>query len=192
METLTAASLDALLRALHADRERAAGEYEELRKRLTRLLAWWGSPRASELADETLDRAGRKLYEGAIVPSLGPYVRGIARMVFYESRRGVAEETLAEDVAAPIEDDELQPVLSCLDRCLDELNGDDRVALLAYYDDAGGRQIDARKRLAKQMGGTMNTLRVRVHRLRSRVEACVRECTKRFSAPPHPPAGGPP
>ena len=192
METLTAASLDALLRALNPDRESAAREYELLRKRVTGLLHWWGSTRPSELADETLDRTGRKLAEGAVVPSLGPYVRGIARMVFYESHRGPAEEALDVDVAAPIQNDELQPALSCLDRCLNELTGDERTSLLDYYDDAGGRQIDARKRLAKQMGGTINTLRIRIHRLRTRVETCVRACTKRFPAPAHPPAGGPP
>ena len=47
MESLTAASLDALLRALHPDRDRAAVEYEQLRKRLTGLLTWWGSPRVT-------------------------------------------------------------------------------------------------------------------------------------------------
>lgn len=190
-ETLNAASFDALLRALHPDRDRAAREYEQLRKRLTGLITWWGSHRAAELADEALDRAGRKLAEGAIVPAVGPYVRGVARMVFHESHRGVAEESLDVDVAAPVEEDELQPALACLDRCLDELSAEDRASLLAYYDDSGGRQIDARKRLAKQMGGTINTLRIRIHRLRSRVETCVRACTKRFPTAAHPPAGGP-
>src|SRR5581483_2975223 len=95
---LTAQSLGHLLDLLDADRDRAALAYEKLRVRAAGLLEWWGAANADELADETLDRVARKLDGGASVPqtSLAAYVRGVARLVFYESRRGERSDPLPE------------------------------------------------------------------------------------------------
>src|SRR6185295_1605233 len=86
---LTGEAFELLLAALHPERGRAAAAYEQLRERTIGLLRWWGASRPEELTDETLDRVARKLAEGAPVPdgSLGAYVRGVARLVFYEAGR---------------------------------------------------------------------------------------------------------
>src|SRR5262245_36440925 len=83
---LTPAAFERLLSALAQDRESAAVEYERLRGRLVGLIGWWGASGSEDLADMTLDRVARKLEEGAVVPagSFGAYVRGVARMIFYE------------------------------------------------------------------------------------------------------------
>ena len=178
--TLTAAAFERLLKVLHPEREKAAVEYERLRDRITGLLGWWGSPRASELADETLDRVARKLDEGAEVRagSLGAYVRGVARMVFYESSRQQQPDPLPHDLdlSAPVTDEEQGPALICFDRCLAKLSAVDRKNLLRYYDDTGGRTIEARRKLADELGISPNVLRVRMHRLRDRLEQCVAAC----------------
>lgn len=178
--TLTATAFERLLKVLHPDREKAAIEYERLRDRITGLLGWWGSPRASELADETLDRVARKLDEGADVRagSLGAYVRGVARMVFYESSRQPQTDPLPHDLdlSAPVTDEEQSPALVCFDRCLGKLSAADRKNLLRYYDDAGARTIEARRKLADELGISTNVLRVRMHRLRDRLEQCVAGC----------------
>lgn len=178
--TLTAAAFERLLKVLHPERDKAAVEYERLRDRITGLLGWWGSPRASELADETLDRVARKLDEGAEVRagSLGAYVRGVARMVFYEASRQPQADPLPHDLdlSVPVTDDEQSPALVCFDRCLEKLSAADRKNLLRYYDDAGERTIQARRRLADELGISTNGLRVRMHRLRDRLEQCVAGC----------------
>src|SRR5258708_30616564 len=83
--TLSSPAFDRRLAALDPDRDRAATAYEELRRRLIGLLRWWGVPSAEDLADETLDRVARKLEGGVTIEngSIGAYVRGVARMVFY-------------------------------------------------------------------------------------------------------------
>ena len=178
--TLTAEAFERLLTLLHPDRDQAAVEYERLRDRTTGLFRWWGSPRSSELADETLDRVARKLVEGAEIRpgSVGAYVRGVARMLFYESSRQPQPEPLPGDLdlSAPITENEQSATLDCFDRCLAKLPAADRKNLLRYYDDTGERTIEARRRLADELGVSTNVLRVRMHRLRERLEQCVTGC----------------
>ena len=178
--TLTAEAFERLLRLLHPERDQAAVEYERLRDRITGLFRWWGSSRASELADETLDRVARKLEEGAEIRpgSIGAYVRGVARMVFYESSRQQQPDPLPDDLelSAPITEHEQSATLSCFDRCMAKFSATERRNLLRYYDDSGERTIEARRRLADELGVSTNVLRVRMHRLRDRLEQCVTGC----------------
>ena len=180
--TLTASAFERLLDALGGDRDRAAVEYERLHKRVEGLHRWWGSPRSTELADETLDRVARKLEEGAEIRhgALGAYVRGVARMVFYESSRAPQEQPLAEDVdlSAPEHDGDMERSRACLDRCLEQLPAADRDCVLRYYASGDQRKIDARRELAGTLGVSPTALRIRTFRLRERLERCVTRCTE--------------
>ena len=51
--------------------------------------------------------------------------------------------------------------------------------MLDYHQGEGGQRIRNRRRLAQSLEVPMNALRIRVHRLRSRLEACVRDCMDR-------------
>ena len=176
---MTAPALEKFLRALDPDRERAAVAYEQLRERIAGLLEWWGAVRPQELADETLDRVARKIEEGATVQpgSLGAYVRGVARLVFYESRREPAEVPADEAIPAAASEDDGDGALSCLDECLATLAHDDRMLVLRYYD--SGKSADVRQRLARENGLSLTALRIRTHRLRSKLEDCVTTCMTR-------------
>ena len=183
--TLSADAFERLLAALNSDRERAAIEYEQLRHRIIGLLRWWGALQPEELADETLDRVARKLEEGASVVecSLGAYVRGVARMVFYESTRQAAgapidrEPVVLPDHVDPSrrsDDAEAEQASECLDRCLASLDAADRTLLLRYYD--AGKAADVRRRLADELGISVTALRIRTHRLRAQVERGMTAC----------------
>jgi DNA-directed RNA polymerase specialized sigma24 family protein len=192
-------TFDALLRALHPVREHAAERYEEMRQRLRRFFRWRGARWPDELTDETLDRVGRRVAGGEVIRAVdvGRYFLGVARNVLRESwqreRPGGPEHDallVASRLAAP---GQVEPVLEsrldCLDHCLAELPDDTRELLLRYYRGQGGAKIDDRRALAAQMGVTQGTLRIRLHRLRLRLEACVRKCmgeaeTSRPGAPP--------
>lgn len=173
---LTEAAFERLLAALDDDRERAGLAYEQLRHRVIGLLQWWGASGAEDLADETLDRVARKLEEGAVVAqgSLGAYVRGVARMIFYESSR-VPRGPLpdGELAAAPASEDAEAPLL-CLDRCLASLEPDERKLVLRYYED--GKKAEVRRNLARELDISPTALRIRTHRLRERLEGCVTAC----------------
>ena len=157
------------------DRDTAAEAYGQLRTRITGLLRWWGAADAETLADLTLDRAARKLQEGASVErgDFGAYVRGVARMVFYEASRTPAPVLLEkEPVAGEAAADHAS--LDCLDGCLETLSADDRKLVLRYY--GGSNQIEIRRDLSREMGISPTALRIRTHRVRVRLESCVTAC----------------
>ena len=171
-------AFDRLLSALDADRDRAGEAYEHLRERTAGLLRWWGASDAEDLADLTLDRVARKLEEGATIAngSFGAYVRGVARMIFYESRRRPQVHVADGAYLAPPPSSD-PDLLNCLDSCLQGLNPDDRRTVLRYYGD--GKLSDVRKRLGEELGVTMTALRIRAHRLRMQLERCVVACRAR-------------
>jgi DNA-directed RNA polymerase specialized sigma24 family protein len=172
---LTADAFDRLLSALDPDRERAAAAYEQLRHRIIGLLRWWGAPAPEQLADATLDRVARKLADGTRIPagSLGAYVRGVARLVFYESSRERLSPLTGQE-AAPVATAEISVAGECLDRCLSKWDPAERDLLLRYY--GVGKASDVRKKMADELGISMTALRIRTHRLRVRVERCVGRC----------------
>ena len=177
MPGVSSGAFDRLLSALHADRDRAGEAYEHLRERTAGLLRWWGAADPDDLADLTLDRVARKLEEGATIAdgSFGAYVRGVARMIFYESRR--RPQLQPADVAylapPPSSDPDL---LARLDACLNGLGPSDRSIVLRYY--ADGKLSEVRRRLGQDLGVTMTALRIRAHRLRVQLERCVTAWTK--------------
>ena len=176
---LTAQAFERLLGILDADRDRAGAAYEHLRERVAGLLHWWGSPWPLDLADETMDRVARKLQEGVEVPRerLPAYVRGVARMVFYEAARRPREDELPEtlDLTAPVGHEEKEESLRCLDRCLQTLSPADRDCVLRYYSNEESK-TNVRRALAASLGVSATALRIRTSRLRGRLETCVSRC----------------
>jgi DNA-directed RNA polymerase specialized sigma24 family protein len=185
--TLTREALDRLLDALDPDREQAALGYEQLRRRLQALFHFWGCQNGWELADRTLDRVAVKLEQGAVVPrgSMTAYVRGVARMLFYEATRELEQEERALAEVAPAAGPDPNPdhdrALQALDECLASLTPDDRRLILDYYG-TQGRTKELRRQLASSVGSTINALRIRAHRLRQRLEGCVAKKLKRSGA----------
>lgn len=176
---LTPAGFEALLSMLHPDREKAGEVYEGIRRRLVRLFEWRGCSRSEELADETFNRVARKSAEGLTIKRDDPYAYfcGVAHHVFQEVVRREAREHKALESgdwssSDPAED---QPDyrLDHLRSCLDTLEAEQRRLLLRYHEE--NQRIKSRKILCDELGIPMNALRIRVHRLRRRVEACVQE-----------------
>jgi DNA-directed RNA polymerase specialized sigma24 family protein len=180
-------SFESLLRALGPDRERAGERYEVMRERLVRFFSWRGARDAEDLADETFDRVGRRLREGEQVrmPDLAPYLLGVARNVLREAwerdrRRGAVQESARRVwVAAQAAPRDEPPALECLLRCLRSFPQQTRQLVLLYYEEEGSRQVEHRRGLAEGLGLGPNALRIRMHRLRARLEECVRACLQR-------------
>jgi DNA-directed RNA polymerase specialized sigma24 family protein len=183
-EALTGRAFERLLAALDPDRERAALAYEALRKRLIGLLRWWGASEPETLADVSLDRVARKLEDGTTIGegSIGAYVRGVARMVFYEDRRAPRPVTAVAEPAAADRHGEDDAAAACLERCLDTFPDADRTLLLRYYD--GGKAAHVRRALAEELQISATALRIRAHRLRTRLERCVTTCLARTGKVP--------
>jgi DNA-directed RNA polymerase specialized sigma24 family protein len=176
---LTPDGFEALLSMLHPDRELAGERYEEIRRRLVRLFEWRGCAHAEELADETFNRVARKSAEGLTLQRSDPYAYfcGVAHHVFQEVvRREARENRVLESGDWPssgVVDEEPDYRLDPLRACLGTLENDQRRLLLRYHQE--DQRIRSRKDLCDELGIPMNALRIRVHRLRKKVEACVQE-----------------
>lgn len=181
--TPSAEAFERLLRLLDDDRERAAERYQQLRARLVRLFAWRGCAVPEECADQTIDRVARKLGEGLVIEADDPYryFAAVARRIAQESLRAEQRRRLAHAEAGHQpndDDDDRETPMRCLERCLDTLAAAQRALVVGFYRGEGGAKIAARKRFAARLGITVNALRIRAHRLRGRLAACVRDCLR--------------
>jgi DNA-directed RNA polymerase specialized sigma24 family protein len=67
----------------------------------------------------------------------------------------------------------------CLESCVAKLEPETRNLILAYYEEEAGRKVRNRQQLAEAMGIPMNALRIRAHRIRAKLEKCLKECLNR-------------
>lgn len=185
MATLTSISLEQLLERLDTEPARAAEKYELFRLKLVSILRWRGCPesQADALADETLDRVAAKLTRNTEIKNLNAYACKTMRFVWLEHLRKYKEDNYGEDFPViavhPETALEIDERIDCLRECLEKVAVEpgDRQMILDYYDAPGeARIMDLRKALARRMGVQMNTLKVRMCRLRERLEKCVNDC----------------
>jgi DNA-directed RNA polymerase specialized sigma24 family protein len=187
---LTREGFEALLAQLDPDREKAGERYELIRRKLVRLFEWRGCDGADKLADETLDRVGRRIAEGIELKSGDPYgyCCGVAHLVYKEDLRRASKERRVRDssewspplYAPEGEDEPSDRRIECLRHCLAQVPQDQRDLLLRYHQ--GENNIRNRKALASELEIPLNALRIRVHRTRRKVEACVHACLKQGAA----------
>lgn len=178
--TLTEEALGRLLERLGADPETAGQAYQSLRTRLLDYFDWRGILRPEVAADETLDRVARRLEESEPVAKVESYAYGVARLVLFEQlrlqdREQHATAALAREQVAGRDTSEEERRDACLSRCLQALPAADRDLIVAYYD-ANGAAREARQRLAERLGIRYATLKTRAHRVRLRLELCLRDC----------------
>ncbi len=154
---------------------------------------------ALELADETINRVARKLAEGTEIreDSFLSYFYGVARNVFHEHLRSPdRNQPPVESLPPhkhPFEDPlelierrdehiELETQLACLDACAELLPPETRKMILSYYEGKERSIIENRRRLAEGLGVPINSLRIRVHRIREKLEGCLLNCLARSPA----------
>lgn len=176
-------SFDEILAWLHPDRIQAAEIYVQLRDDLTRIFTWNRCADPDGLTDEVFDRVARKVhgvrptYEGD--PKLFFY--GIARNVIKESAKRVKKHLPVEDTDLPTPDPEPEDESAimreeCLNSCLQKLSAEKRELILSYYAKEKQAKIDYRNELARKMEISLETLRVRVYRIRGTLEKCIEQC----------------
>jgi DNA-directed RNA polymerase specialized sigma24 family protein len=185
--TLTEQALDKLLRVLDADRDRAGGKYESLRRRLVTFFECRACRDAGDCADETINRVARRLDQGERIHAVDPmvYFLGVARYVARERYAEHSRERRTLDLfrhrlrqttaSEPLESPGHEPI-ECARHCLQLLAPEDRTLILLYYRGEKGTKISNRHRLANQLNIAPNALRIRAYRIRQRLEACMGAC----------------
>ncbi len=177
---LTEESLNSFLRALDPDHQRAAEQYEHVRRSLIRYFYWRGLFFPEKDADETIDRVARKLAEQQVA-DVYTYSLGVARNVAHESLRVQSREQtqLAESQSFSSEapaDEAPDRRLECCEMCLANLPLPQRELVLAYYEGEKQMKIDNRRKLAAKVGVPVERLRIQVHRIREKLETCIKQC----------------
>ncbi len=157
----------------------AEDAYQTARARLVKFFAWRGCRNVEDLADETLTRAANKLAH-ADVQAERPmaFIIGMARIIELEWRRREGRwvsfsESSAESEPAATPSPNKEQLLAALERCLEKMDAADRQLLLRYHEPRGERRALVRQVIAEELSMAVNALRVRMHRMRLRVEACV-------------------
>lgn len=184
---ITQTGFDQLLATLDADREQAGAKYESLRVRLLKFFEWRNCDSADELTDTVFDRVIKKIQAGEQIQNINAYAATVAQFVFKEDCRSrsrmfqpiednpAIESFIATNGSAETDDiDDAR--LDCLEKCLAEFSDDNRRLVTAYYDTDERTMIAARKRLADSLEVPLNTLRIRVCRLKAKLEDCTIDC----------------
>lgn len=187
---LTQTGFDKFLALLDADRERAGAKYELLRTRLIKFFEWRQCETPEELTDTVFDRITKKILEGEQIQNINAYAATVAQYVFKEEyrRRARLVQSIEENPGtegiitanSSVEQNETDALrFNCLDKCLAGFTDENHRLITAYYDTDERTMIMMRKRLADASGISLNTLRIRVCRLKARLEECTKDCCRK-------------
>ncbi|MGH9836664.1 MAG: RNA polymerase sigma factor [Blastocatellia bacterium] len=185
-----------LLALFDADAERAGEKYELMRSKLIKFFRCRGSHTPHELADEVMNRLARRVDQGEEIrrETLAEYFYGVAHNVLRESWRNPENIFSSIEALPPSEHPADNPArladsiadrqeserrLECLESCVGKLPPETHRLIISYYEEEKGAKIGNRQRLAAALGVPINALRIRVHRIRAKLEKCVTECLSR-------------
>lgn len=188
---LTGEAFDKLLACLDQNRELAASKYEIIRRKLMKYFECRGCCFPEDLSDDTINRVARRIFEGREIWTSEPanYFYGVARNVLKEYRSNLEREfspieylsSLAysyESAFVPQGREFEEQRLACLERCLQQLPPESRQIIIGYYQGEKGERIKKRKLMADRLGIPANALRIRVHRIREKLEPRLAEMLK--------------
>jgi RNA polymerase sigma-70 factor, ECF subfamily len=165
-------STNDLLAIFDPDPERAGDKYIELYQNLVRYFEWNRKSDAEDLAQETLKRGFSRLQEGQKITTKEPaaYFFGIARNLVREEWRTRKHDQFAADEQpsspSPFHNLDAAEQRVLLKECIRKLSREEFEILHAYLEGDG-------QALAQKTGLHPGTLRLRIHRIRKRLEKLV-------------------
>jgi DNA-directed RNA polymerase specialized sigma24 family protein len=187
LKNLSIKEFGQFLKTLHVDREQAAEKYVALHERLERFFEWRDCEKPEELTDIVFDRVSRKITAGEKIENAEAFCVSVAKFVLLEHRREVLQNVELDENSGKIvspnapddsnSDDEIKEKrFECLDKCLAEFPADKRELLINYFDTDEATMIRTRRNLAEKLEMNLNTLRIRVSRLKTKLEKCTKDC----------------
>ena len=168
-----------LLAWLDDDRDKAAEKYNRIYSRLVRIFAAKGCWEAEDLADETVNVVASRIDELIATYHGDPalYFYGVAKKIYQEWLK-----KLKPPPPPPAEPNrsEIEVRCRCLDECLAKLASTVEAEMaVRYHEGAGQARIENRKKIAGELGITVNALRIRICHLQARLRPCIEECFQR-------------
>lgn len=177
---LTPEAFAKLLAAFSPNQEEAGQLYLSFHLKLVRFFEWKCCRDAEHLVDVTFNRVARKLCEGQAIENVRAFSRGVAEIVLKESWKQqdrLAPEQAIESISyESVDDDDMRERrLKCLDECLAKQPPENRALVLDYF----GQEAKAKEihdTMATRLGISLNALRIRVFRIREKLEKCLELC----------------
>jgi DNA-directed RNA polymerase specialized sigma24 family protein len=166
-----------LLTRLNADPLLAGEEYEKLRARLMYFFERKGCRISAELSDETINRVARRIGEGLEIEDVFKFSYGVARLVLLEHWNDPKREwdQLDDRLSSPKTDRELDDYrLECMEKCLRALPPEERDLIVKNC----SRDKKGKEDLARSLELTINALRIRVFRIRTKLNECREKCLR--------------
>jgi len=177
--TLTSESFAKLLKTLSSNEAEAAVVYTDLHTSLVRYFQLKGISEPDKAADETIDRVAEKINQENEIKDLIKYTFGVAKFVYLEKLRrekiGLHAADgfyLKTDASKEFgKNDEFEPHR----KCFENLYEHEQEFLSAYFEDLPFDQLfENRQKMADRENVSLNALRIRVLRIRKRLEDCLR------------------
>jgi RNA polymerase sigma factor (sigma-70 family) len=180
-------SFEEILAWLDPDREVAATMYVQLRHDLANIFKWRACSDPEGLTDEVFDRVAKKVHEvrPTYVGDPRLYFRAVANNVVRENLKkaktqvSLDDDELPDPITTKCEEDDTLDMEECLQSCLPKLSPKNRKLIVAYYANEKQAKIDNRSELAQQLGISVETLRVKVYRIRVSLQECIERCLDR-------------
>lgn len=178
-----------LLNWLDSDRDKAALQYEHIRRALIKIFVARGFSNAEDLADETIDRVIIKIetieasYQGAKIR----YFLGVAKYLIKETNKSrevqaydlpfleeVKDQNSVayEKIAKQTSDNQKE----CLAKCLTIINKKQKNLILKYYDVNKSNKVLRHKKLSEKKLASDNALRNQIHRIKNKLKKCCEKC----------------
>lgn len=175
---LTQEAFDLLLSKLHPDPDVAGEKYILLYLRLVGFFQVRRCSAAEELADETLNRVAQKIAEGQDPQNLMAFCYGFARWVWVEHRKKYANRQVDLDEAPPTvfrgdEEIDLKEKKAVFEKCLQKLPPAEAQMLIEYWYHDELSHSDARREMALRLGLSPTALRIKIHRIKAKIEDCL-------------------
>ena len=176
-------SFEEILAWLNPDRDVAATMYVQLRHDLAKIFTYRGCVDPEGLTDEVFDRVAKKVHDVRRTYEGDPrhYFRAVANNLVKEVLKKAKTQVPIEGIDPPEQkltetEQEIEQREACLDSCLQKLTPEKRKLIVAYYAKEKQAKIDNRSELAQQLGISLETLRVKVYRIRLSLQKCIESC----------------
>lgn len=167
------------------DPDEANRRYLRLHSRLAGYFRLRGMSDPVNDADETLERAGKKILDGIHIPDIDKFCMGIARNIVLEQmRERKREESAFQRFIENSQDNSTEilvdRIMNLMKPCFEQLPPKDRDLLHSYCKVPEGlSQAEHRRKLAESLKSTIAALRIKVTRLRQSLEECVKALSKK-------------
>lgn len=185
MNDINNESFEYFLQSLSTNETEAGVAYTKLRDSLVRFFQLKGDAEPETAADETIDRVALKFSQNSKIDNLTKYSFGVARLVFLERLRRNQKEKNSHDgfyankalfSADTIENDEFL----FYRECFQSLPEPDRRFLERYFMELpNAQQNENRKKMIDEFGVSVNNLRLKIFRLRKRLNKCLQKKRKK-------------